>query len=140
MPVKRIILAGAAAGVLCHIFQGTAAFLIFDRFYLANPDIVRDSTHLVGFYYLVLNLIVGVAIAYLSALLLKFLDEPDWRVGIKSGLIIWVASSPVWIIKRQIVLNLSNWLLFEIVIDFLIYGIIGAVAGFLLGRGIIDKD
>lgn len=140
MPVKRIILAGAAAGVLCHIFQGTAAYLFFDRFYLANPDIVRDSTRLVGFYYMILNLIVGLAIAYLSALLLKLLDESDWRVGIKSALLIWVASSPVWIIKRQIILNLSNWLLFEMVVDLFIYGLIGAVAGFLLGRGIIDKD
>ncbi|MFH1700940.1 MAG: hypothetical protein ABIE07_10165 [Candidatus Zixiibacteriota bacterium] len=140
MPVKRIILAGAAAGVLCHIFQGTAAYLLFDRYYLANPDIVRDSTRIVGFYYLILNSIVGVAIAYLSALLMKVFDEPDWRVEIKSGLIIWAASSPVWIIKRQIILKLSNWLLFEIVLDFLIYAIIGAVAGYLVGRGIIDED
>ena len=138
MSNKRVVWAGLAAGVLCHFMQGTAAYLFFDRFYLANPDIIRDSSHLVGIYYLFLNLIVGLVIAHLTYWLKAIWDEVDWLTGIKAALVIWAGSSPVWIIKRQILINLSNWLLLEIVADFIIYAVIGAVAGYLVGRGITE--
>lgn len=136
---KRIIWAGLAAGVLGHILQGIGAYLVFDRFYLENVDLVRDSGMIVSFYYLALNLVVGLVIAYLSYYLQKLKSGADWRTGVRAGLIIWAASSPVFIIKRQIVLKLSNWLLLEIVADLIIYLVIGAAAGFLIGRGIIDE-
>ncbi len=136
---KKVIVAGLAAGVLCHIFQGAAAYLFFDRFYLENPDLIRDSSRLVGFYYLALSLIVGLVISYLAYYLKSVWKGVDWIAGIRAGMIVWVASSPVFIIKRQIIFNLSNWLLLEIAADFLIYIIIGAVAGFLSGRGIIEN-
>lgn len=137
---KKTIWAGLAAGVMGHIMQGLAAFFLFDRFYLENPDLIRNSSLLVAVYYLALNLIVGLVIAYLAETLMKLWDDPDWKVGIKSGLLVWVASSPVFIIKRQIMLQLSNWLLFEIVTDFIIYAVMGATAGFLVGRGIVLKE
>jgi len=137
---KKTIWAGLAAGVMGHIMQGLAAFFLFDRFYLENPDLIRNSSLLVAVYYLALNLIVGLVIAYLAETLMKLWDDPDWKVGIKSGLLVWVASSPVFIIKRQIMLQLSNWLLFEIVTDFIIYAVMGATAGFLVGRGIVQKE
>jgi len=136
---KKVIVAGLAAGVLCHIFQGAAAYLFFDRFYLENPDLIRDSSRLVGFYYLALNLIVGLVISYLAYYLKSVWKSVDWIAGIRAGMIVWVASSPVFIIKRQIIFKLSNWLLLEIAADFLIYIIIGAVAGFLSGRGIVEN-
>jgi len=137
---KKTIWAGLAAGVMGHIMQGLAAFFLFDRFYLENPDLIRNSSLLVAVYYLALNLIVGLVIAYLAETLMKLWDDPDWKVGIKSGLLVWVASSPVFIVKRQIMLQLSNWLLFEIVTDFIIYAVMGATAGFLVGRGIVQKE
>jgi fluoride ion exporter CrcB/FEX len=137
---KKTIWAGLAAGVLGHILQGLAAFFLFDRFYLENPDLIRDSSLLVAVYYLFLNLIVGLVIAYLARTLMTIWHDPDWKVGLKTGLLVWLASSPVFIIKRQIMLQLSNWLLFEIVTDFVIYAAMGATAGFLIGRGIIQKE
>ncbi len=137
---KRIIWAGLAAGVLGHILQGLFAFILFDRFYLENPDLIRDSSWLVAVYYLALNLIVGLVIAFLANTLMKVWKDPDWRVGLKSGILVWAASSPVFVIKRQIILQLSNWLLLEIVADFIIYAVMGAAAGFLVGRGIIQKE
>jgi hypothetical protein len=136
---KRIIWAGLAAGVLCHIMQGIASYLYFDRFYLENTDLVRDLGYMVALYYLILNLIIGVAIAYLAASLKNVWKGADSIVGMKAGFIIWAASSPVFVAKRQIILKLSNWLLLEILADLIIYIVIGAVAGFLTGSGIIDK-
>ena len=135
---KKTIGAGLAAGVLCHILQGLGAYLAFDQFYLENPDLVRDSGWIVAFYYLALNLIIGLVIAYLAVYLRQVRQETDWRAGIRAGFIIWLASSPVFVIKRQILFKLSNWLLLEIAADFVIYLIIGAVAGFLAGRGIVE--
>jgi hypothetical protein len=137
---KKTIWAGLAAGVLGHIMQGLVAFLVFDRFYFENPDLIRNSSWLVAVYYLALNLIVGLVIAYLAEALMKIWRDPDWRVGLKVGLLIWAASSPVFIIKRQIILQLSNWLLFEIATDFIIYALMGMTAGFLVGRGIIQEE
>jgi len=137
---KKIIWAGLAAGVMGHIMQGMGAYLVFDRFYLENPDLVRDSSMIVAVYYLALNLVIGLVIAHLSVYLRNTWKEADWRVGVRAGFIIWAASSPVFIIKRQIILKLSNWLLLEIAADLVIYIIMGAVAGFLAGRGIIDKE
>ena len=135
---KRIIWSGLAAGVLCHILQGVAAYLVFDRFYLQNPDLIRDSSMLVGFFYLAINLIVGLVIALLAHYLKRVWTVSDWQIGLRAGLIVWAASSPVFILRRQILLNLSNWLLLEIPVDLAIYAVIGMVAGFLTGRGIID--
>ena len=137
---KKTIWAGLAAGVLGHIMQGMDAYLFFDRFYLENPDLVRDSGMIVAVYYLALNLLIGVVIAHLAVYLRNTWKEADWKVGIRAGFIIWAASSPVFIIKRQILLRLSNWLLLEIAADLVIYVIMGAVAGFLAGRGIIEKE
>lgn len=137
---KKTIWAGLAAGVLGYILQGLAAIFIFDRFYLENPELVRESSWFVGVYYLALNLVVGLVIAYLAAALMKVWKDPDWKVGLKAGLLVWAASSPVFIIKRQIIMQLSNWLLVEIVTDFLIYAVMGVTAGFLAGRGIIQKE
>lgn len=137
---KKIIWAGLAAGVIGHIMQGTGAYLVFDRFYLENPDLVRDSDMIVAVYYLALNLIIGLVIAHLAVYLRNTWKETDWLTGIRAGFIIWAASSPVFIIKRQIILKLSNWLLLEIAADLVIYVIMGGAAGFLTGRGIIDKE
>jgi hypothetical protein len=137
---KKTIAAGLAAGVMGHIMQGAGAFLFFDRYYLQNTDLVRNSGMIVAVYYLALNLLLGVVIAQLSVYLRKVWDEPDWKVGLRAGFIIWIGSSPVFIIKRQIILRLSNWLLLEIAADLIVYLIMGAVAGFLAGRGIIDKE
>jgi hypothetical protein len=137
---KKTIWAGLAAGVLGHILQGFGAYLFFDLFYLQNPDLVRDSDMIVAVYYLGINLVIGLVIAHLSVILTRVWNQADWLVGIKAGLIIWAASSPVFIIKRQIILRLSNWLLLEIAADLIIYVIMGAVAGFLAGRGIIEKE
>ena len=140
MQWKKLIAAGLAAGLLCHILQGTAAYLVIDRFYLENPDLVRDSSRIVGLYYMALNMIVGLAMAYLSLQFRKSLGDSDWLSGIKAGLILWVASSPIYIIKRQIIFDLSNWLLLEIVTDLIIYVVVGATAGFLVGRGIVENS
>ena len=137
---RRIIWGGVAAGVLCHILQGLAAYLIFDRFYLENPDIVRDATLLVGVYYLIINMILGIAVASLTWLLSSVWTEALWKIGLKAGFLIWAVSSPIWIIKRQILLRLSNWLLFEIVTDLIVYAVIGMVAGLLVGRRIGDRE
>ncbi|MCK5126053.1 MAG: hypothetical protein KAR42_07340 [candidate division Zixibacteria bacterium] len=131
---KRIILSGVAAGVICHFMQSSGAYLFFDRYYLESPDIVRDSTYLVGVYYLLLNLLVGQVVAHLACYLKSVWEAPGWQIGIRAGLILWAASSPVWIIKRQILLKLSNWLLLEIVFDLAVYIIIGAIAGLITGR------
>lgn len=138
MPYKKVIWAGLAAGVLCHIMQGFAAYLFFDRLYLQNADLVRDIGPIVGMLYLVMNLIIGLVISHLAWYLQKVWKGSDWQVGMKTGIIIWVASSPVFILKRQIILALSQWLLLEIIVDFAIYAVIGAVAGYLIGRGIIE--
>lgn len=135
MPQKRIIWAGLAAGVLCHIMQGFAAFLFFDRLYLQNAELVHNAGRIVGLAYLVVNLTVGMVIAYLAWYLHRVWSGNDWQVGMKTGIIVWAASSPVFILKRQILLSLSQWLLLEIVTDLIIYAIIGAVAGLLIGRG-----
>ncbi len=138
MPHKKVIWAGLAAGVLCHIMQGFSAYLFFDRLYLQNADLVRDIGPIVGMLYLVMNLIIGLVISHLAWYLQKVWRGSDWQVGMKTGIIIWVASSPVFILKRQIILALSQWLLLEIIVDFAIYAVIGAVAGYLIGRGIIE--
>lgn len=135
MPYKRILWAGLAAGVLCHMLQGFAAFLFFDRLYLQNAELARDAGRIVGLAYLVVNLGVGIVIAALTWYLHKVWTGNDWQVGMKTGIIIWAASSPVFILKRQIILSLSQWLLLEIVTDLVIYAFIGAVAGLLIGRG-----
>ncbi len=139
MTNKKIIWAGLAAGVLGHILQGFAAYLVFDRFYLENPELVRDSVKLVVVYYLALNMVVGLVIAHLAYYLSRVWRGPDWLVGIRAAWLIWAASSAVFVIKRQIILRLSNWLLLEIAADFIIYAVMGALAGFLVGRGIIEK-
>lgn len=139
MQWKRLIAAGLAAGLLCHILQGTAAYLIIDRFYLENPDLIRDSSRIVGLYYMALNMVIGLVMAYLSLHLRLSLHDADWMAGIKAALLLWVASSPIYIIKRQIIFDLSNWLLLEIITDLIIYIIAGATAGFLVGRGIVEK-
>lgn len=136
---KKVIWAGLAAGVLCHILQGMAAYVFFDRFYLANPDLIRDATRLVGIYYLLVSLITGLVIAYLAHFLKSIWPLVDWQVGIAAGVLVWAASSLTYVIKRQILLNLSNWLLLEIPADLVIYAISGAVAGYLVGRGIIES-
>ena len=137
---RKVTWAGLAAGVLGHILQGMLAFLIFDHFYLESPELVRDLGQMVAVYYLALNMLTGVVIAYLAHYLKNVWAGPDWLVGIKAGLLLWAGSSPVFAIKRQIMFKLSNWLLFEIITDLLIYALIGAVAGFLSGRGIVDKE
>ena len=137
---RKTIWAGLAAGVMGHILQGMGAYLAFDRFYLENPELVRDSGMIVAVYYLAINLVVGLVIAHLSVYLRNTWMEAEWIVGVRAGFIIWAASSPVFIIKRQIILKLSNWLLLEIAADLVIYLIMGAAAGFLAGRGIIDKE
>jgi hypothetical protein len=137
---KRTIWAGLAAGVLGHILQGLCAVFLFDRFYLENPDLVRDSSWFVAAYYLGLNLLVGLIMAYLAGVFRKIRDDPDWKIGLKAGLLVWAASSPVFVIKRQIMLQLSNWLLLEIAADFVIYAVMGATAGFLAGRGIARQE
>jgi len=139
MTDRKAIWAGIAAGVVGHILQGFGAYLFFDRFYLENPDLVRDTGFAVAFYYLALNVIVGLVLAHLSVYLRSAWSLPDWRTGIRAGIIVWAASSPVFTIKRQIILRLSNWLLLEILADLIIYIIMGAIAGFLAGRGIIDN-
>ncbi|MDD4050470.1 MAG: hypothetical protein PHR28_01045, partial [candidate division Zixibacteria bacterium] len=116
------------------------AYLFFDRLYLQNAELVRDVGRIVGLVYLLLNLGVGVVISYLTWYLQKIWKGTDWQVGMKTGMLVWAVSSPVFIIKRQIILTLSQWLLLEIVTDFIVYAVIGAVAGFLLGRGIIDNQ
>lgn len=140
MPYKRIFWAGLAAGVLCHMLQGFAAFLFFDRLYLQNAELVRDAGRIVGLAYLVVNLAVGIVIAHLAWYLHKVWTGNDWQVGMKTGIIIWAASSPVFILKRQIILSLSQWLLLEIVTDLIIYAFIGAVAGLLIGRGAAEPN
>ncbi len=139
MTHRRIIAAGLAAGVLCHILQGASAYFLLDRFFLENPDLIRSSSRLVGFYYLGLNLLIGLTVSYLSFFLKSVFDGPDWKIGIKAALFLWAASSPVFIIRRQILFDLSDWLYLEIISDFTVYIIIGAVAGYLSGRGIVDK-
>jgi hypothetical protein len=86
MPHKKIIWAGLAAGVLCHIMQGFGAYLIFDRLYLQNAELVRDAGRIVGVIYLILNLGIGVVIAYLTWYLQKLWKGTDWQVGLKTGL------------------------------------------------------
>jgi hypothetical protein len=120
--------------------QGFAAFLFFDRLYLQNAELVRDAGRIVGVAYLVVNLAVGIVIAYLAWYLHKVWTGNDWQVGMKTGIIIWAASSPVYILKRQIILSLSQWLLLEIVTDLVVYAIIGAVAGLLIGRGAAEPS
>lgn len=137
---KKTIWAGLAAGVLGHILQGFGAYLFFDRFYLQNPDLVRDSGMIVAVYYLGINLLIGLVIVHLAVYLSKIRNQADWEVGIMAGFIIWAGSSPVFIIKRQIILRLSNWLLLEIAADLIIYVIMGAVGGYLAGRGIVEKE
>ena len=139
MITRKVIVAGLAAGILFHILQGAAAYFIFDQFYLENPDIIRDSNPFVGYYYLGVNVIVGLVISVLSGYLKNVFPDSDWKTGVKAALFIWVGSSLVFILKRQIILNLSNWLLLEIVSDFFIYCLVGAVAGYLSGRGIVEK-
>lgn len=139
MPHKRIIWAGLAAGVLCHIMQGFGAYLFFDRLYLENAELVRDAGRIVGLVYLLVNLTVGIIIAYLTWHLHKVWKGNDWQIGMKTGVIVWAVSSPVFILKRQIILTLSQWLLLEIITDLVIYALIGAVAGFLIGRGIVEN-
>jgi len=139
MSNKRVIWAGLAAGVLCHILQGIGAYLFFDLFYLENPDILRDAGFLVGPIYLAVNLIVGLVISHLAFYLKAVWDDPDWLVGMKAAFFVWAASSPVFIVKRQVILKLSYWLLLEILSDLIIYLIIGALAGFLCGRGISER-
>lgn len=134
MFTRRIIAAGIIAGVLLHITQSVAGYFIFDRFYLQNPDLVRDLGIWVGLYYLVINIVIGLAIACLSACLRDVWPLPGWQVGMRTACIIWAASSPVFIIKRQILLKLSNWLLLEILSDLIIYAVAGALAGTLAGR------
>ena len=136
---KKVIWAGLAAGVLCHILQGMTAYVFFDRFYLANPDLVRDATRLVGIYYLMVSLITGLVIAYLAHFLKSVWPLVDWQVGIAAGVLVWASSSLTYVIKRQILLNLSNWLLLEIPADLVIYAVSGAVAGYLVGRGIVES-
>jgi hypothetical protein len=137
---KKTIIAGLAAGILGNILHGIGAYLLFDRFYLENPDLARDLGILVTFYYLALDLMIGMIIAYLSVCFRKAFKLVDWQAGIRAGFIIWIASSPVFIIKRQIMFKLSNWLLMEIGADLVIYIIMGAAAGFLAGRGIVEKE
>lgn len=136
---RKVIVAGLAAGVLYHIFQGAAAYFIFDQFYLENPDIIRDSNPFVGYYYLGVNIIVGLVIAILARHLKNVFPDSDWKSGIRAAIFIWAGSSLVFTLKRQIILNLSSWLMLEIVSDFFIYCLVGAIAGYLSGRGIVEK-
>ncbi len=136
---KRVMWSGIAAGVLCHILQGTGAYFIFDRFYFENPDIVRDPGLIVGVYYLLINLLLGLVIAHLAYFLKGVWEEAGWITGLKAGLFIWAGSSPIWIAKQQILLKLSNWLLLEIILDAVIYSVVGIVTGYLVGRRILDK-
>jgi hypothetical protein len=120
--------------------QGFGAYLFFDRLYLENAALVRDAGRIVGLVYLLLNLSVGVVIAYLTWHLQKVWTGNSWQVGMKTGVIVWAVSSPVFILKRQIILTLSQWLLLEIIVDLIIYALIGAVAGLLIGRGIVENN
>lgn len=137
---NKTLWAGLAAGVLGHILQGMMAFLFFDRFYLAHAELLRDVSHAVGLYYLVPNLIVGVIISYLTMQLKKISARPNWQVGGMTGVMIWAASSAVVIVKRQIIFDLSNWLLLEIISDLFIFAFMGALAGFLTGHGDVEKE
>ncbi len=139
IPLKRVIASGLAAGVLLNIMQGFGAYFFFDHFYLANPDLIRDGSIYSGFYFLGLYCIVGIVIAGFSQGLKNVWSGADWIIGIKVGLVVWAASSPVYILKRHIIFELSDWLLLEIPFDLIAYAIAGAIAGFLCGRGIIEK-
>ncbi|MEZ5357657.1 MAG: hypothetical protein R3F48_02420 [Candidatus Zixiibacteriota bacterium] len=130
---KRIVWAGLAAGVLCHFLQGSGAYFIFDRFYFENPDIVRDPGLIVGIYYLLINMVLGVVIAHLAYYFHGVWEDTSWKIGLRAGLILWAGSSPIWIAKRQILLKLSNWLLLEIIFDLIVFGLVGILAGFLVG-------
>lgn len=130
---KRIFWVGLAVGVLLHILQGAGAYLLFDRFYLQNPDIVRDPGLIVGVYYLLINLALGIVIAHLAYYFHAVWSQGSWKIGLKAGLILWAGSSPIWIVKRQILLKLSNWLLLEIIADLIVYSLAGILAGYLAG-------
>jgi hypothetical protein len=136
---RKVIWAGLAAGVVAHILQGMAAYSLLDRFFLENPDLVRDSGREVAVIYLSLNLLVGLVISHLAWYLKDRWSGPDWLVGIKVGFIVWVVSSPVYIITRQVILALSPFLYLEILTDCVVYIMAGAVAGWLVGRGITEK-
>lgn len=130
---KRILWAGVAAGVLCHILQGSGAYLLFDRFYFENPDIVRDPGLIVGVYYLIINVVLGIVMAHLAYYFHAVWETASWNIGLRAGIVLWAGSSPIWIAKRQILLKLSNWLLLEIIADAIIYSLVGILAGYLVG-------
>lgn len=135
----KVIWAGLAAGVLVHILQGVSAYLIFDRFYLENPDFLREAGQGIGFLYLIPNLVIGVAISSMAYFIHQGKRFPDWKAGLIAGILAWGVSSPIVIVKRQIIFKLSNWLLLEIAVDLAILVLVGMVAGFLAGRGIVQK-
>ena len=133
---NRMVWAGLVAGVIGHILQGIMAFLFFDRYYLAHTELLRDVGHAVGIYYLIPNLIVGLVLSYIAVHFKKISPRPDWQIGGRVGVLVWAASSAVVIIKRQIIFDLSNWLLLEMLSDLLIFAFMGTIAGFLSGHGI----
>jgi hypothetical protein len=121
-----------------HILQGVSAYLIFDRFYLEFPDFLRETEPGIGFLYLFPNLLVGLAISIMAAYIRQGKQYADWKAGTIAGVLAWAVSSPIVIVKRQIIFKLSNWLLCEIAVDLVIFLIVGALAGFLAGRGIVE--
>jgi hypothetical protein len=138
MARNRMVWAGLVAGVIGHILQGMMAFLFFDRYYLAHAELLRDVGNAVGIYYLIPNLIIGLVLAYLSVHFKKISPRPDWQIGGWVGALVWAASAAVVIIKRQIIFDLSNWLLLEMISDLVIFAFMGSIAGLLSGRSILD--
>ena len=97
---------------------------------------VVEAGRLAGFYYLIPNLVIGLVISYLGHALQKEISRPDWQVGAIAGFFVWAGSSPIVIVKRQIIFDLSNWLLLEIITGLLIFMLVGAMTGYLCNRGI----
>ena len=130
MPYKRILTIGLAVGLFGHLAQAAAAYFLWDPLYLATPELARDPGHITVFYYLGLGLVVGVVLSYLIYLLQYVWPQSFIKIGIRAAFLLWAASSPIYILKRQLILDLSLWLILEIVTDLIIYILMGALAGF----------
>lgn len=131
MPYRKIIIIGLIVGVFSHIAQGTASFFLWDQFYLKTPELARDLGAMTSIYYLGLNLVVGMALSYLIYLY-QFIWAQSFRlIGFRAAILLWAVSSPVYILKRQLILQLSPWLILEVFSDLLIYSIAGVAAGFI---------
>jgi len=121
---------GALVGLFGHMAQAALSYLFWDPLYLTVPELARDPGRMALFYYLALGLVVGLVLTYLVYLLQYVWAQPFWVIGIRSAFLLWAASSPVYILKRQLILDLSFWLILEILTDLIIYILMGTLAGF----------